>query len=141
MDKQSLLVISENPTVSIWLKKHLNAQFFVIETDSKEKALGLIHDTPFDFIILDGAIEECDPLDLSRELRALTPVPILLITNRLKKEYRQTAFKAGVTSFLSEELDDEELKIRIENGRKATETQRKTSNLSSRLNKPPKEDA
>lgn len=127
----TLLVVADNPSVRFWIKKHLDAQFFVLAAETREEAVSALN-MRLDFIIVDAAFEPCDPLDLCKELSQLTKgmlVPIFLITGRLKKSFRTRALKSGVTDFLSDQLDLEELEMRIQEGKKIAATRQKTEDL------------
>ena len=132
----TMLVIADNPSVRLWIKKHLNDQFFILEANKKSGALEAIRYSALDFIVLDASFEDCDALELCREIRPLlqsTLTPILLVTGRLKRSYREAALDAGVTDFLSDQLDLEELETRIATGRKAVQVREKTVDISSAL--------
>jgi DNA-binding response OmpR family regulator len=91
-------------------------------------------------IVLDAEFEEA--LELCKEMKkalrtALTP--IFLITGRLKKSFREEAVEAGVTDFLSSQLDLEELEERLTAAKRAEELREKTSGLSSAIPNPKKE--
>ena len=132
----TLLVIADNPSVRFWARKHLDGEFFIIDAAKKAAALEAIQFSHLDFILLDSSFEDCDPLELSKEMRQLlhnSLTPILLITGRLKKSYREKALEAGVTDFLSDQLDLEELETRIATGRKAAAVREKTIDVSSAL--------
>jgi diguanylate cyclase (GGDEF)-like protein len=128
----TLLMVSETPSVRFWIKKHLSEQFFIIDTPDFKAALEAAKNSRLDFIIIDSDFENCNPLKLSAELRkTLDPfIPILLITGRLKKSFLDAALEAGVTDFLNNQLDSEELHLRIATGRKAQSLRDKTSELS-----------
>lgn len=129
----TLLVITESPPIRHWIQKHLDQQFFIIAANTQKKALETVRTCQLDFIILDASFEDADPLELCKTIRAAEPLalyPILLITGRLKKSYRDHALDAGVTDFLSEQLDVEELETRIAIGRKAMEVRQKVAELS-----------
>ena len=132
MSKQpTLLIIADNPSIRFWIKKHLDGQFFVLAAETRKEAMDAL-DTSLDFIIVDAALESCDALDLCKQLSQLTQrtlVPILLITGRLKKSFRDKALKSGVTDFLSDQLDLEELEKRIKEGKKVAATRQKTEDL------------
>jgi len=130
----TLLIIADNPPVRFWLKKHLENQFYLIIAQKKEKAIEVVQHTRLDFIILDANFLDADPIDLTKELRQLNLlVPILLITGRLSKTYRESALEAGVTDFLFEQLDQEELETRIATGLKAAIIRKKTGELSENI--------
>lgn len=138
----TLLVIADNPSVRFWMKKYLKDLFFVLDTANRDEALQTIKNSFLDFIIIDGSLDTCDPLKLCKEIREITrsnSIPILLITGRLKKSYLDQALDAGVTDFLNNELDIEELEMRIATGKKASSLREKTEDLASILQAPKKE--
>ena len=133
----TLLIVSDNPPVRYWLKKHLEKQFYIIEAQKKAKAIEVVKNSVLDFIIVDSIFEECDAVELCRKLRQINLVaPILLITGRLKKTYRESALDAGVTDFLFEQLDEVELETRIATGLKAAEVRNKVAGLSEHIPAP-----
>lgn len=128
----TLLVITDNPPIRHWIKKQLGEQYYIIDAHTEKKTLDTIASAHIDFIILDGTFEETDPIALCKKIRNAAPTasfPILLITGRLKKSYRDEALDAGVTDFLSDQLDPEELDTRIATGKKATQVRAKVSSL------------
>lgn len=136
-----LLIVADNPSITFWIKKHLTEQFFIIDASTRREALDAL-DGRIDFIIVDSSFENCDPLELCKEMSQKTVgslIPILLITGRLKKSFRDHALDSGVTDFLSDQLDLEELETRIAIGKKATLARKKTSGLSSAIHIPKKE--
>lgn len=125
----TLLVVAENPTVRFWVKKHLDDQFFIIGAEDEREARAALV-SRLDFIIIDSAMEQCDPLELCQDLRKMAPlVPILLVTGRLKKNFRDRAHQSGVSDFLSDQLDEGELGIRIQSGLKTATAREKTVDL------------
>lgn len=134
----TLLVVAENPSVRFWVKKHLDEQFFILTAQTRQEAIQALN-ARLDFIIVDASLEQGDALDLCNDLSKMTQrgmVPILLITGRLKKSFRDKAIALGVTDFLSDQLDAEELMMRIDAGQKAACMRQKTEDLSAKI-KPP----
>lgn len=127
----TLLVIADNPSIRFWIKKQLEDEFFIIGAESRREVLEALN-ARLDFIILDSEFEECDALELCKEISRLTQntgVPILLVTGRLKQSYRDRAIEAGVSEFLSDHLDHDELQVRIVEGRKVALLRQKTEDL------------
>jgi diguanylate cyclase (GGDEF)-like protein len=129
----TLLVITDNPSVRFWIKKHLDEDFFIVDAAKKHTALAAAQTTSFDFVVIDSELEDCDPVELAAELKQilLTLTPILLITGRLKRSYLDAAKKAGVTDFLNHQLDLEEFQAKIESIRKGYSLREKTQEASS----------
>lgn len=125
----TLLVVAENPTIRFWIKKHLDEQFFIVNAERRQEAIDALN-MQLDFILVDAALEDCNALDLCKEMRGKAQlVPILLITGRLKKSYRDQAYQSGVTDFLSDQLDFDELEMRILAGMRAANAREKTVDL------------
>lgn len=132
----TLLLISDNPSIEHWMKKNLEGQFYIIEESTQSSALEAAKSTALDLIILDSQLENCDPLELSHLLRQInTSISILLITGRLKKSYREEALASGVSDFLNDQLEINELRERIETGRKTAAMQKKTADISLQIKK------
>jgi len=134
-----LLVVSDNPSIRYWIKKHLDEQFFILQARDRKEAIEAIKNSPLDFIILDSAIEDPPALELCKEIRRLVPdplLPILLITGRLNKSFRDRALDAGITDFLDEQMDLEAMETRIATRRKALSARERTSELSSAIKVP-----
>ncbi len=127
----TLLVIADNPTIRFWVKKHLDDKFFIICAEKRHEVIDALN-SRLDFIIIDSELESCDALDLCKEISKITQkslVPILLVTGRLKKSFRDKAHQCGVSDFLSDQLDLDELEIRIATGKKAASARDKTVDL------------
>ena len=135
----TLLIVSENPSIRFWIKKHLHDQFFILEAFDFKMALEAAKTSRLDFVILDSDFENCNPLKLSSEIRQILGsfTPILLITGRLKKSFLNAALESGITDFLNNELDEQELHLRIATGRKAQSLRDKTMEASSALKSQP----
>ncbi len=129
-----LLLVTENGSVKSWFKNQLNERYNLITADNRNRALTEALVSSLDFIIVDSQLEDTNPIDLCRELRNVnTTVPLILITGRLKKQYRKEAAKAGVTDFLNTDLNAEELQTRLAQGKKATQIRHKIGGLSSSI--------
>lgn len=125
----TLLVVTENPTVRAWAKQYLEEPFFLLYASTQQEAIGAVG-AKLDFILVDAAVELFDPLELCKRLRQEAKLtPIFLITGKLKKSFRAQAEQAGVTEFLSDDLDHEELLMRIEEGKKGAQAREKTMDL------------
>lgn len=135
----TLLIISDNPSIGHWIKSHLDGQFYILDASTSSTALEMTKSTHLDFIICDSQFEEMSALELTKQLRQInSAIPILLITGRLKKIFRDAAIHAGVTDFLNDELSMEELQMRIATGQKTAKARNKTSEISTRIKESPK---
>lgn len=125
------LVISEDPSVRFWMRKHLSELFFVLEAIGGGEALEMIHRLMPAYVALDARSEEYDPFELCRAIRKIAPFePILWITGDLKKASREAALEAGASDFLTHPLDTDELETRLAILKKGEQTRLKMSQLS-----------
>ena len=62
-------------------------------------------------------------------------MPLLLITNQLKKKFISQALNAGVSDFINEPLDELEIGQRIAVALKFQQLQNKTSRIAGKLKK------
>ena len=73
----ALLIITENPSIRFWVKKHLDNRFFILDATEKGEALTVVLDFPLNFIILEARWTQCaselgDENGPSRHLRRFT---------------------------------------------------------------------
>lgn len=131
-----LLIVTDLVITSVWLKKHLKDHFQIIHEKTEKGAIDRIKNTQIDFIIVDGHMKNLHPLTFLLQLKkSISPkwVPILFITENLKKSFRDRVVKAGATDFLNEPLDEGELFSRIATSLKTSETQKKIKEISEEL--------
>jgi two-component system cell cycle response regulator len=129
-----LLVISPQESVVQWIHSYLDSQFFILSASTETQALKFIESCFIDLIILDeqvsNALSFCQRL---RNQMANNSLPILLITGRLKKSFLEQALQAGVSDFLSSQLDLQELEARIQVAKATQKARDKTATLAAQL--------
>jgi diguanylate cyclase (GGDEF)-like protein len=130
MDLLVALVVSEESSKLFILRKALNA-FHVIERETLKSTLELLKNTCIDLVILDSKVKEGHTFETAEKIRAAAfpDTPILLITGNIKKAYAQAALRAGITDFLNEPLDKDEVQQRIALAFKAKDKPRRITQL------------
>jgi CheY-like chemotaxis protein len=132
----TLLLIADNPAIGHWIKKHFDGRFFLLEETSGPRTVEVVQSTALDAILIDSELESCEPFSLCTKLHQLSPlVPLLLITGQLKKAYRNRALQAGVTDFLSNQLDVEEFEKCIAEGLQNAAMRKKINDLHLKIRK------
>lgn len=129
----TILIVSDQIITTVWFKKHLKEKFHCIIENSEERAIERLQATTVDLIIVDG--REAKPSFLLQIKKTVSPawVPLLLITDNLKKAYRSKMIKAGASDFINEPLDERELLEKIDEALQTKERQKKIKELSSVL--------
>jgi DNA-binding response OmpR family regulator len=109
-----ILVVDDEPAVTDLLVYNLQkAHYEVIVADDGQKALRLAHDVSPDLILLDLMIPIVDGLDVCRELRKTSGVPIIMITARGEEIDRVVGLELGADDYVTKPFSVRELMARI----------------------------
>ena len=111
-----ILLVEDEPKLrESWVEGLQLEQWAVAGAATGAEALRLIKAQPFDLIVLDWMLPDCDGLEILRQVRAHTSrVPILLVTARGGNANR-AALQCGATDFLAKPFGFYELLSRARN--------------------------
>jgi two-component system alkaline phosphatase synthesis response regulator PhoP len=109
-----ILVVDDEPAVTDLLAYNLRKSGFepLVAADGRE-ALRLAHQARPDLILLDLMLPELDGLDVCRELRKTSAVPIIMITARGEEIDRVVGLELGADDYVSKPFSVRELLARI----------------------------
>jgi len=109
-----ILVVDDEPSVTDLLAYNLRkAHYEVLTAVDGRQALRLAHDASPDLILLDLMLPEVDGLDVCRELRKTSGVPIIMITARGEEIDRVVGLELGADDYVSKPFSTRELMARI----------------------------
>ena len=109
-----ILVVDDEPAVSDLLAYNLRkAHYEVLTAADGRAALRLALETKPDLILLDLMIPEVDGLDVCRELRKSSGVPIIMITARGEEVDRVVGLEIGADDYVTKPFSVRELMARI----------------------------
>jgi two-component system, OmpR family, alkaline phosphatase synthesis response regulator PhoP len=109
-----ILVVDDEPAVTDLLAYNLRrAHYDVLTAADGREALRLARQTPPDLILLDLMIPEVDGLDVCRELRRTSAVPIIMITARGEETDRVVGLELGADDYVCKPFSVRELMARI----------------------------
>jgi DNA-binding response OmpR family regulator len=132
-----ILVVDDEPAVSDLLAYNLRkAHYEVLVAADGGEALRLAHEKSPDLILLDLMIPEVDGLDVCRELRKTSDVPIIMITARGEEIDRVVGLELGADDYVTKPFSVRELMARIKAVLRRTESDDKERALSSVLHGP-----
>jgi len=132
-----ILVVDDEPAVSDLLAYNLRkAHYDVVIAADGQEALRQARQTPLDLILLDLMIPEVDGLDVCRELRKTSNVPIIMITARGEEIDRVVGLELGADDYVTKPFSVHELMARIKAVLRRSRSKDKTSQLSSTLQGP-----
>jgi two-component system, OmpR family, KDP operon response regulator KdpE len=110
----SILVIEDEPPLQKFLKAALESQNYrVIEsTTGKDGLMQAASHTP-DLIILDLGLPDIDGLQVARQLREWSKIPIIIVSARGKEQDKVVALDAGADDYLTKPFGVGELLARV----------------------------
>ena len=109
-----ILVVDDEPTVTDLLAYNLRkAHYDVLTAADGREALRLVRESQPDLILLDLMIPEVDGLDVCRELRKTSTVPIIMITARGEETDRVVGLELGADDYVCKPFSVRELMARI----------------------------
>ena len=109
-----ILVVDDEPAVTDLLVYNLRkAHYEVMVANDGLEALDLAHKAPPNLILLDLMIPEVDGLDVCRELRKSSDVPIIMITARGEEIDRVVGLELGADDYVTKPFSVRELMARI----------------------------
>jgi DNA-binding response OmpR family regulator len=109
-----ILVVDDDATVAEVVARYLERDGFVVETvgDGRvalERALA----EPPDLVVLDLMLPGMDGLEVCRRLRALAPVPIVVLTARGQESDRIVGLELGADDYVAKPFSTKELVARV----------------------------
>ncbi len=109
-----ILVVDDEPSVTDLLAYNLRkAHYEVLVAADGRQALRLARETVPDLILLDLMIPEIDGLDVCRELRKTSDIPIIMITARGEEIDRVVGLELGADDYICKPFSLRELLARV----------------------------
>lgn len=110
----SVLVVDDDPTVREVVCSYLRADGYdVSEADDGETALAMVRDRGPDLLVLDVMLPGVDGLEVCRQIRASTDLPIILLTALGAEEDRVVGLELGADDYLTKPFSPRELVLRV----------------------------
>jgi DNA-binding response OmpR family regulator len=108
-----ILVVDDDPTVSEVVARYLERDGYVVETLADGRtALDRALAEPPDLVVLDLMLPGIDGLEVCRRLRALAPVPIVILTARSQENDRIVGLELGADDYVGKPFSTKELVVR-----------------------------
>ncbi len=111
---KTILVVDDEPKIVKLVRDYLERAGFAVRTafDGKS-ALSLARTTKPDLIILDLGLPQMDGLDVTRELRKLSNVPIIMLTARSEESDKLIGLEIGADDYITKPFSPKELVARV----------------------------
>lgn len=113
-DKPHVLVVDDDDRIRSLLSRFLRDNGFVVATAKNgNDALDVLKCAYFDVLVVDVMMPEKDGLELTRELRATSDLPVLLLTALGEVDDRIAGLEVGADDYLSKPFEPKELVLRL----------------------------
>jgi diguanylate cyclase (GGDEF)-like protein len=106
-----ILLFTDVGSTRVSLKKIFREDYYILEVDSPKELLDKLTNTKIEIIIIDDKLKIALSF-LLKEIRKISNaihLPILIISNNLKKSYLKELITAGATDFFREPFETEEI--------------------------------
>jgi two-component system, OmpR family, alkaline phosphatase synthesis response regulator PhoP len=111
---KTVLVVDDEPKITRLVRDYLErAGFGVFVAGDGKTALGLARSEKPDCVILDLGLPHMDGLDVTRELRKLSNVPIIMLTARSEESDKLVGLELGADDYITKPFSPKELVARV----------------------------
>ena len=115
-DAPHLLVVDDDRRIRALLLRFLLGEGYRVTTaETAQEARAKLEGLKFDLLILDVMMPGENGFDFARALRAVSAVPILMLTARDEKESRIKGLEIGADDYLAKPFEPRELSLRVAN--------------------------
>ncbi len=111
---KTILVVDDEPKISEICRDYLTAAGFdVITAADGVKGLALARKEHPDLIVLDGMLPQMDGLDVMRELRRDSSIPVIMLTARVEESDKLVGLELGADDYITKPFSPRELVARV----------------------------
>ena len=111
---KTVLVVEDELAIARLVRDYLQqAGFAVIQATDGVSALSLARSENPDMVVLDLGLPEMDGLDVTRNLRAASSVPIIILTARSEESDRIVGLELGADDYIVKPFSPKELVARV----------------------------
>jgi DNA-binding response OmpR family regulator len=111
---KTILVVDDEPKIIKLVRDYLERAGFAVRVASDGKAaLSQARTEKPDLIVLDLGLPHMDGLDVTRELRKLSNVPIIMLTARSEESDKLIGLELGADDYITKPFSPKELVARV----------------------------
>lgn len=113
-EKQRILIVDDEPQITRVLRRSLTTHGYDVRVASDGlAALQTFGDWPPDLVVTDLSMPNTDGLQLCRNLRAISQIPIIVLSVRGEESTKVQALDAGADDYITKPFGIDELLARI----------------------------
>jgi len=114
MQPKRILVVDDESQITRVLRRSLGAHRYDVRTAADgESALDTYHDFHPDLVITDLSMPEMSGIELCRQLRELTDIPIIVLSVKGEEKTKVDALDAGADDYITKPFGMDELLARV----------------------------
>lgn len=114
MSKLSVLIIEDEENICSFIKTSLRPQGYKITTAATAaEGLSIINSGGCDLVLLDLGLPDTDGLEIIRQVRSWSSLPIIIISARTKEQEKVQALDMGADDYITKPFGTAELLARI----------------------------
>jgi len=115
MSATRILIVDDEPKIIRFLTTSLDlAGYETTPVTTGQEALDQFSSSDLDLIILDLGLPDLDGLDVLRDIRSRSTVPVIILTARDDERDKVRGLELGADDYLTKPFGTQELKARIE---------------------------
>ncbi|HEY6934530.1 MAG TPA: response regulator transcription factor [Marmoricola sp.] len=110
-----VMVVDDDVTVREVVASYLRAnRHRTVESGDGEDALRRFRDAPIDLVVLDLMLPGMDGIEVTRRLRAIGDVPIIMLTALAGESHRVAGLRLGADDYVGKPFSPRELAARVD---------------------------
>ncbi|MCH5586649.1 response regulator transcription factor [Shimazuella sp. AN120528] len=111
---QNVLIVDDEDKIRDVLASYLGqAGFKTLEAVNGKEALHIVHEVQLDFVILDLMLPDVSGEIICQQIRALSPIPILMLTAKVSESDRITGLSIGADDYVIKPFSPKEVVARV----------------------------
>ena len=111
----TVLVVEDERKLRDFIRSYLErAGFTVLSTGSGAEAITMAADTAPDLVVLDLGLPDLPGETVARELRAMSAIPIVMLTAKAAEEDRVRGLELGADDYVTKPFSPRELVLRVQ---------------------------
>ena len=111
---KTILVVDDEPKIVKLVRDYLERAGFGVRVAADGKsALSLARSEKPDMVILDLGLPQLDGLDVTRELRKVSNVPVIMLTGRSEESDKLIGLELGADDYITKPFSPKELVARV----------------------------
>lgn len=114
VQKLSVLVIEDEKSICDFIAKTLNASDYkAVTAGSGKEGLAILTSALPDLVLLDLGLPDMDGIDITKQTREWSSLPIIVISARVQEREKVAALDAGADDYITKPFGTDELLARI----------------------------